>query len=142
MKTAHDPRHIRRIKAVKALFAHSFLADQDLDSDLAKKVITSIKKIDSIITKCAPEWPLSQINRLDLSVLRLAVYEFLKKKSTPPKVIIDEAIELGKRYGSSSSGSFINGVLASALKATGRDSDINEKAKPQITNTDTPPQIL
>lgn len=143
MKTAHDPRHIRRIKAVKALFAYSFLTDQDLESELGTKVIKSIKKIDQVITKCAPEWPLAQINRLDLAVLRLAVYEFLKKKTTPPKVIIDEAIELGKRYGSSSSGSFINGVLASALKATGRDTDINEKQKekPEDTKEETTEEV-
>lgn len=124
MKTAHDPRHIRRILAVKALFARSFHQEQETESELAVKVGKQIKKIDKIISECAPEWPLSQINRLDLCVLRLAVYELLNKQKTPPKVIIDEAIEIGKRYGSASSGSFINGVLASALKATKRDTDI------------------
>lgn len=55
----------------------------------------------------------------------------LNKKDTPPKVIIDEAIEIGKRYGSQSSGSFINGVLASALKATNRDQDIDQSSDPE-----------
>lgn len=124
MKTAHDPRHIRRILAVKALFAGSFHSEQEAESQLANRVIVHQKKIDGIISDCAPEWPLSQINRLDLCVLRLAVYELLYKKNTPPKVIIDEAIEIGKRYGSASSGSFINGVLASAIKRTKRNEDI------------------
>jgi N utilization substance protein B len=124
LKTAHDPRHIRRILAVKALFARSFHEEQAAESELANKVIKQIENIDQIITECAPEWPLSQINRLDLCVLELAVYELLNKKNTPPKVIIDEAIEIGKRYGSASSGSFINGVLASALKATKRGEDL------------------
>ena len=125
MKTAHDPRHIRRIRAVKALFSNTFHPEQEPKSKLAKKVISQQQEIDDVIVKCAPEWPLSQINRLDLSVLRLAVFEMLNKQSTPPKVIIDEAIEIGKRYGSQSSGGFINGVLASALKATKRDKDID-----------------
>jgi transcription antitermination protein NusB len=124
LKTAHDPRHIRRVKAVKSLFAYTFSEDQSTESKLARRVIKNLDKINKIITDCAPEWPVSQINRLDLCVLRLAVYELLYKKNTPPKVIIDEAIEIGKQFGSQSSGSFINGVLASALKATNRESDI------------------
>ncbi len=128
MKTAHDPRHLRRIKAVKALFSYTFHPEQETSSKLAQKVASQQDNIDQIITQCAPEWPLSQINRIDLSVLRLAIYEMLNKKDTPPKVIIDEAIEIGKRYGSQSSGSFINGVLASALKATNRDQDIDQSS--------------
>lgn len=124
MKTAHDPRHIRRILAVKALFAKSFEPDQETESQLAVKIHNDLEKIDQIVSQCAPEWPLSQINRLDLCVLRLAIYELLHKQNTPPKVIIDEAIEIGKRYGSASSGSFINGVLASALKATKREANL------------------
>lgn len=124
MKTAHDPRHLRRIKAVKALFANTFNTPPETESKLALKVIKEQDILDGIIKECAPEWPLSQINRLDLSVLRLAIWEMLHKQETPPKVIIDEAIEIGKRYGSTSSGSFINGVLASALKATKRDVDL------------------
>lgn len=129
MKTAHDPRHLRRVRAVKALFANTFNTPPEKESKLALKVIKEQENLDKIITQCAPEWPLSQINRLDLSVLRLAVWEMLHKKETPPKVIIDEAIEIGKRYGSVSSGSFINGVLASALKATKRDEDLAAQEK-------------
>lgn len=137
MKSKNDPRHIRRIKAIKALFAFSFYPGQETESDLAPEVSKHFEEIDSIITKCAPEWPLSQINRLDLSVLRLAIYELIYQPETPPKVIIDEAVEIGKQFGSASSGSFINGVLASALKATNRDKDIvqtpPEDNEPQVT---------
>lgn len=129
MKKHNDPRHLKRIKAVKALFSYTFAQHPTVDSKLSLRVLNHKDEIDGVIVKCAPEWPLSQINRLDLSVLRLAVYEFLYKHQTPPKVIIDEAIEIGKRYGSASSGSFINGVLASALKQTGRDKDIIEEEK-------------
>ena len=85
MKTAHDPRHLRRIKAFKALFANTFHPNQEITSKLGAKVFSDQENIDQIITKCAPEWPLSQINRLDLSVLRLAVYEMLYKKIPHPK---------------------------------------------------------
>lgn len=143
MKKHNDPRHLRRIKAVKSLFGYTFTEKLTRDSKRAERVVKHLKKIDSIITVCAPEWPLSQINRLDLSVLRQAVYEFLYKKKTPPKVIIDEAIEIGKRYGSASSGSFINGVLASALKQTGRDKDIElQSEKPESNDSDTSPEVV
>lgn len=147
MKTAHDPRHLRRIKAVKALFANTFNTPAEKESKLAEKVIKEQEKIDKIIKVCAPEWPLSQINRLDLSVLRLAIWEMLHKKETPPKVIIDEAIEIGKRYGSVSSGSFINGVLASALKETKRDIDLKaqeeaEKAEKKANEDKQPEESI
>lgn len=124
MKTSKDPRHIRRIEAVKSLFAWSFLPEQPATHELAAEVLLERERIDQIIEKCAPEWPLPQINRLDLSVLRLAVFELLVRPEVPPKVVIDEAVEVGKEFGSQSSGSFINGVLASALRETGRDKDI------------------
>lgn len=129
MKTSNDPRHIRRVDAVKSLFSYSFDKDQDLESNLSKKVLDEVEQIDSVISKCAPEWPLEQINKIDLAVLRLAIYELIHEDQTPPKVIIDEAIEIGKQFGSSSSGSFINGVLGSALEKTDRLEDIKEKDK-------------
>ncbi len=70
--------------------------------------------IDEQIQACAPDWPLAQINRVDLAILRLALYE-LKTNDTPYKVVIDEAVELAKEYGSDSSAKFINGVLGCAI---------------------------
>lgn len=120
MKTAQDPRHLRRITTFKSLFARNF-TPQDHFNELSQAVEENQEKIDEIITKSATEWPLDQINKTDLAILRLAVYELLFQKETPTKVIIDEAIEIAKKYGSDSSGSFINGALASALKLTNRD---------------------
>jgi len=120
MKTAHDPRHLRRIKTFKSLFARNF-TPQDHFNDLSQKVEKHQKRIDEIIKKSATEWPIEQINKTDIAILRLAVYELLYQKETPTKVIIDEAIEIAKKYGSDNSGSFINGALASALKFTSRD---------------------
>lgn len=132
MKTSKDPRHIRRIKAIEGLFAHTFNQEQNIQSKLAQKIINDLSSIDRIIKQCAPEWPLEQINKIDLSVLRLAIYELLYQTQTPPKVIIDEAVEIGKQFGSSSSGSFINGVLGTALVKTNRQKDLND----QDTNQD------
>lgn len=122
MKTATDPRHLNRIKAFKQIFAQSFLP-QTVDNELAQNTLNHQPEIDEIIQKCAPEWPLSQINRVDLSVLRLAVFELLYKRETPTKVALDEAVEIAKRYGGSSSSSFVNGALAAALKYTNRQTN-------------------
>lgn len=109
MKTATDPRHLRRREAVKILFADTF-AKQDRSSDLVNEVLKQKRKIDGKIAKAAPEWPIKNLNKIDLAILRLAVYE-LDNSDAPPKVIIDEAVELAKEYGAESSSSFINGVL-------------------------------
>lgn len=119
MKTAADPRHLNRIKAFKQIFAKSFLP-QLIDNELAINSISHQEEIDEIIKKCAPEWPLSQINRVDLSVMRLALYELIYKSEVPTKVILDEAVEIAKRYGGASSSSFVNGALATALALTNR----------------------
>jgi N utilization substance protein B len=114
MKTKADPRHQRRIDMMKHLFSMSFHRD---DTSLTNKYppFNQLKdSIDQLITKCAPEWPLEQINRIDLAILRLALFE-LKSSTTPHKVVIDEAVELAKEYGSESSSKFVNGVLGTAL---------------------------
>ena len=80
---------------------------------LAEGVLKFRPQIDKIIEKSAPEWPLEQINMLDRNVLRLGLYELLyaNKEEVPPKVAINEAIELAKAFGGESSGRFINGVM-------------------------------
>lgn len=125
MKTAQDPRHLRRIKTFKSLFAKSFTSQEHFN-DLSKNVEDNQEEIDKIIEKSAPEWPLEQINKIDIAILRLAIYELLYQPDTPTKVIIDEAIEIAKKYGGESSGSFINGALASALKLTNREEKPNK----------------
>ena len=92
--------------------------------------MANIEKIDEIVQKCAPEWPISQINRVDLAVLRQAVYELLFKTETPTKVIIDEAVEIAKRYGGKTSSSFVNGALASAINFSGRSETAHDQPKP------------
>ena len=126
MKTAADPRHLNRIKAFKQIFAKSFLP-QLVDNQLAINSLSHQEEIDEIIKKCAPEWPLSQINRVDLSVIRLALYELIYKPEVPTKVVLDEAVEIAKRYGGASSSSFVNGALATALALTNRETNNESK---------------
>lgn len=128
MKTALDPRHERRKKAIKALYSWGFSKEKKAKNPLAEKVLASLKKTDKLIGSCAPEWPVAQINRIDLAILRLAVYELAVKPKEPPKVIIDEAIELAKKYGSEKSPGFVNGVLGSVLKKI-KSFKKNEKSK-------------
>lgn len=114
MKTSTDPRHLRRREAVKFLFAQTFTA-QPNPPELVQKILEKQNEIDQMIKLSAPEWPIDKLNKMDLVILRLAIYE-LKFENTPPKVIIDEAVELAKEYGSESSSSFINGVLGTIYK--------------------------
>ncbi len=85
---------------------------------LAQGIIEKIKNIDEIIKKAAPEWPLEQISIVDRNVLRIGLYEllFADPKEVPPKVAINEAIELGKGFGGPNSGKFINGVLGTVYR--------------------------
>lgn len=134
-KPKTDPRHLRRKKAVKALFAYSFdkLARRKTTlpfCPLAKRVITKTKKINKIIAQAAPKWPLEKINKTDLAILRLAVWELLYRAKVPPKVVINEAIELAKEYGGENSPGFINGVLGTVYKSIyPEESNYPEKEK-------------
>lgn len=115
MKRHADPRHLHRIKLMQKLFSWNFQQKLPCPDDL-KKIKTNLKKIDKVIQDCAPDRPLAQINKIDLSILRLSVFELIIEKSIPPKVVIDEAVELGKEFGSDSSPAFINGALGQAIK--------------------------
>jgi N utilization substance protein B len=119
MKTAKDPRHKKRRDTIKSLFAESFTHQSALSGD-AKKILETSQDIDKKIQKAAPQWPLEKLNKIDLAILRLAVYE-LGNYTTPPKVIIDEAVELAKEFGAENSPSFINGVLGTIYKELGNE---------------------
>jgi transcription antitermination protein NusB len=68
-------------------------------------------EIDSLVSSCSDNWSLARMSRVDRNILRMAVYELLYCPDIPPKVTLNEAIDLGKLYGSENSGSFINGIL-------------------------------
>lgn len=123
MKTPKDPRHLKRVGAIKELFAWDFTPSNILISPLAKKVVDNLAKIDSYILRAAPDRPIKQINRIDLAILRLALLELLFDKDTPYKVVVDEAVELAKEYGSDSSPAFINGALGHLIEIESIDND-------------------
>lgn len=109
---------------MKELFASSFNPNQEF-SKKTLRVLKKKNKIDPIIAKTAPEWPLEKLNKIDFAILRLAVYELTVEKKEPVKVIIDEAVELAKELGGESSPSFVNGVLGTIVK------DMNLQPKEQ-----------
>ena len=94
------------------------LEETDFIWQLINGVIEKLSQIDKIIEKAAPEWPIEQITIVDRNVLRIGLYELLygNKEEVPPKVAINEAIELAKTFGGESSGKFINGVLGTIFK--------------------------
>lgn len=100
--------------------------------DLVNGVLKHIKKIDEIIERAAPAWPLEQIAIIDRNVLRVGIYELLwgNRKEVPPKVAINEAIEIAKRFGGENAGKFINGVLGTIYREIGepeKDQESNKK---------------
>jgi N utilization substance protein B len=94
------------------------LKDENFVWQLVKGVVKHLSEIDKIIEKAAPEWPIDQISMVDRNILRLGLFELLygKKDEVPPKVAINEAIELAKSFGGESSGRFVNGVLGTVFR--------------------------
>jgi len=135
MSKEYDPRHEARRVALAALFERSFHSidqesstkrvlevyderevDRDLLNFILRGVVTNTEALDKIIAETAPAWPPDQITKIDLIALRIAVFELVVAKNVPPKVAIDEAIELAKEFGGASSGAFVNGVLGTVVK--------------------------
>lgn len=121
-----DARHQRRVFLMQLLFATAFAKldhyeqhlEQDLvgeaDRELLDKLQVAQEQIDALIAAHAPERPLSEINQVDLAVMRLIIFESQTEK-TPKKVLVDEAVELAKEFGSETSAKFVNGVLGKIL---------------------------
>lgn len=134
-------RHLGRIIALQTLYEFDFrvdCGDKDVelsevlernieryenavdDVEFIEQLTTGVHKeadtIDILLQPIAPEWPIDQIARMDRMVLRIGVYELLHMTKTPPKVVINEAVELAKAFGGDNSSKFINGVLGTLLK--------------------------
>ncbi len=92
--------------------------EKDFAKKIAKGVVDNMEKLDKVIQSSAPERPISQLSLIDRNVLRIGLYELLfqNKEEVPPKVAINEAIELGKNFGGPSTGKFVNGVLGTVYK--------------------------
>ena len=102
---------------MQAIFAYNCgnLAPTTPDSP---DIISHLHDIDELIKTNAPKWPIDKINQVDLAILRSAIWELRFQTKTPPKVVIDEAVELAKEFGTDTSSSFVNGCLGSIIKET------------------------
>ena len=123
--TDHPPADVLR----QRLESDSFLAEtQLLTTRLVQGVLSYQDRLDVLIHRYAPEWPLDQIAVVDRNILRIAIYELAVEDSIPVKVAINEAIELAKTFGTESTPRFINGVLGTLAA---RENDLREAfAKP------------
>jgi transcription antitermination protein NusB len=139
-------RHLGRIVAMQTLYEYDFresaaidvdrkiildrnlgefseaIDDKKFVHDLVSGVEKDQQQIDDIIAPAAPDWPVEQIAKIDKIILRIGVYELLIKRDVPPKVAINEAVELAKAFGGENSSKFINGVLGTIY----RGSDVYE----------------
>ena len=142
-------RHLSRTVAMQSLYEWDFHRDQDIEK-IAMRVMEPVKKdvdieytmrvlrgtmdnmdeIDKLITEAAPDWPLDQISIIDKSILRLSGYELLKDDDIPPKVAINEAVEIAKTFGGDNSSKFINGVLGTLYRNSDQyEEEGEDKAK-------------
>lgn len=149
-------RHLGRIIALQTLYEEEFrresgdtsfneneILDRNInryrkmvdDIEFIEKLVAGVNKqaseLDAELQPVAPEWPIDQIARMDRLVLRIGLYELKNEADVPPKVVINEAVELAKAFGGENSSKFINGVLGTLLR--------NREAldKPKIVKTKT-----
>ncbi len=136
-------RHLGRIVALQSLYEYDFRRSLKLDnlkndmsdilkrnievysntiddSDFVTELVNGVQEkedeIDGLIAPAAPEWPIEQIAKIDKAILRIAVYELMIRRDVPPKVAINEAVELAKAFGGENSSKFINGVLGTIYR--------------------------
>ncbi len=100
------------------------LGDKQFTIDLVKGVIAKAEELDGLISPTAPQRPLSEIPLVDHHILQISVYELLYKSDIPPKVAINEAVELAKHYGGDNSSKFVNGVLGTIYQQLSKDGKI------------------
>lgn len=163
-------RHLGRIVALQTLYEYEFRAqsgdntvsleeilsrnidryqetidDKAFIRTLVEGVDSKLKLLDETIQPIAPEWPVEQIARIDRAILRMALHELMFSDDVPPKVVINEAVELAKAFGGENSSRFINGVLGTAFRQkeegttkpkTGKKSG-KGKSKPAATKSKT-----
>ena len=150
-------RHLGRVIVLQSLYEYelrTFAKDPDVDLDvvvakniepyektlgdtefvynLARKVAENFDALDKVLSPMAPEWPISSIAAIDRNILRMGLYELSEcGDAIPPKVAINEAVELAKAFGSENSSKFVNGVLGTAYKQLG----IKENHGPEIKDS-------
>ena len=152
-------RHLGRIIALQTLYELDFRRDagdvssslddilsrniaryQDMvdDKDFIRRLVNGVSQsqdsLDTILGPIAPEWPIDQIARMDRVVLHIGLYELQQDAEVPPKVVINEAVELAKAFGGENSSKFVNGVLGTFYRQQqGEEAKPVKKSKPKKT---------
>ena len=155
-------RHLGRIISLQSLYEYEFrskagdatadidhivakniipyekaLGDTEFVYNLAHKVSENFETLDKVLQPMAPEWPISSIAAIDRNVLRMGLYELSEcRDKIPPKVAINEAVELAKAFGSDNSSKFVNGVLGTAYKKLGILEEENNGPNKKTIGTD------
>jgi N utilization substance protein B len=147
-------RHLGRIIALQTLYEEEFrmgsgdkafdideVLDRNItryrdmvdDVDFIQRLVHGVSKqaesLDLKLQPVAPEWPIDQIARMDRIVLRIGLYELENEDDVPPKVVINEAVELAKAFGGENSSKFVNGVLGTLLRQKNGEADAPETLK-------------
>jgi N utilization substance protein B len=146
-------RHLGRIVALQCLYELDFRSElgdhadvdellsrnlvqyqsQIDDKKFVKQIVEGVQelrdKLDAILIPLAPDWPIDQIAAIDRSILRIGLWELTYSKEAPPKVIINEAVELAKEFGGDNSSKFINGVLGTAYRNISEPTDAKTDKK-------------
>lgn len=141
-------RHLSRIVVMQSLYEWDFRPGSNLQKVLTRNiknfekdvdkeytittteaVVASIPEVDKKIIEVAPEWPIEQVALIDKAILRLAIFELLYNPEIPPKVAINEAVEIAKTYGGENSSKFINGVLGTIYRQSDRYVEEKDDAK-------------
>jgi N utilization substance protein B len=151
-------RHLSRTVAMQILYEWDFrrgsnlqdivrrsleIFSDDIDREYVIETVEGIKKnldeLDKAIISVAPDWPIEQVAYIDKAILRLAIYEIYHNTDIPPKVAINEAVELAKNFGGENSSKFVNGVLGSIYRNSPRYSDeiSHEKTTDTIDSSST-----
>ena len=128
---AHDPEVDLNVIVAKNIEPYEkSLGDTEFVYDLAQNVVGSFEALDKALAPMAPEWPISSIAAIDRNILRMGLYELSEcRDKVPPKVAINEAVELAKAFGAENSSRFINGVLGTAYRKLGITEEENHESK-------------
>jgi transcription antitermination protein NusB len=105
-------------------------ADSAYVRDVVNGTVKVVNEIDNKVATAAPEWPVAQISPIDKAILRVAIYELLYSEEVPPKVAINEAVELAKMFGGENSSKFINGVLGTLYRGSEKYTEVEDAKGP------------
>jgi len=123
VKNKMDPRHKKRIEIIQQIYSYLFYPNQKKNFDRKSlEIINYQELLNKYINKFSVKFKVEKISKIDLTILYLSIYELLIEKKEPPKVIIDEAVELAKEFGGQRSYAFVNAILGKVYYFTSNKS--------------------